>query len=337
MNEKEIQVWGIHGGHTGDADSLFLKKNCVAIGWHAVGDLSKLRADREAFKQKVAETYPGKKPGAIPNNAGQLFRFVHRLAKGDLVVYPSKHDRQVHIGRIEGDYVYDPTDENTYPNRREVKWLGVFARSQFKPAALFEIGSALSLFRVKNHADEFLAALEGKPKAATVEAEETVAPVSSQIEDSTRGYILERLSQELKGTPLEDFVAHLLEKMGYRARLTRTNEPSVDIIAHKDALGFEPPIIKVQVKSSDGKIGDKDVSALLGKLGKDEYGLMVTLGEFTPQAHTFAGSKSNLRLIDGDELVSLIYEYYEQFDSRYKGLLPLKRVYVPEVLEEAEE
>ena len=111
----------------------------------------------------------------------------------------------------------------------------------------------------------------------------------------------------------------------------------MDIIAHKDALGFEPPIIKVQVKSSDGKIGDKDVSALLGKLGKDEYGLMVTLGEYTPQAHTFAGSKSNLRLIDGDELVNLIYEYYEQFDSRYKGLLPLKRVYVPEVLEEAEE
>ena len=40
---------------------------------------------------------------------------------------------------------------------------------------------------------------------------------------------------------------------------------------------------------------------------------------------------------DGDKLVNLIYEYYEQFDSRYKGLLPLKRVYVPEVLDEAEE
>jgi restriction system protein len=44
------------------------------------------RADREAFKLKVAETYPGKKPGAIPNNAGQLYRFAHKIAKGDLVV-----------------------------------------------------------------------------------------------------------------------------------------------------------------------------------------------------------------------------------------------------------
>jgi restriction system protein len=37
-----------------------------------------------------------------------------------------------------------------------------------------------------------------------------------------------------------------------------------------------------------------------------------------------------LRLISGDELVELILHHYEKFDSRYKGLLPLKRVYVPD-------
>lgn len=42
-------------------------------------------------------------------------------------------------------------------------------------------------------------------------------------------------------------------------------------------------------------------------------------------------------MIDGDELVSLVFQYYEQFDSRYKGLLPLRRVYVPEMIEDAEE
>ena len=60
----------------------------------------------------------------------------------------------------------------------------------------------------------------------------------------------------------------------------------------------------------------------------------MTLGTFTAQAIRFAKSKSNLRLIDGSELVALIFQHYEQFDSRYKGLLPLRRVYVPEVLEE---
>ena len=31
----------------------------------------------------------------------------------------------------------------------------------------------------------------------------------------------------------------------------------------------------------------------------------------------------------------LTLEHYEQLDSRYKGLVPLKRVYIPEAIEEA--
>lgn len=109
------------------------------------------------------------------------------------------------------------------------------------------------------------------------------------------------------------------------------------IIAHKDELGFEPPIIKVQVKSTGGSISDPATSALCGKVGSGEYGLMVTLGTFTNQAKGFAGSKSNLRIIDGEELVELILQHYEQFDSRCKGLPPLRRVYVPETLDDLAE
>jgi len=115
--------------------------------------------------------------------------------------------------------------------------------------------------------------------------------------------------------------------MGYRARLARTNEPNVDLIAHKDELGFEPPIIKVQVKSSPGKISDRDVSAMYSKVSQQEYGLLIALGEFTKDAWQFAMSKSNLRLIDGEGLVDLILEHYDDFDPRYKGIIPIKKVY----------
>ena len=125
--------------------------------------------------------------------------------------------------------------------------------------------------------------------------------------------------------------------MGYHARLTRKNEPSVDLIAHKDLLGIEPPIIKVQVKSGDGAISDKDVSALYGKLSHGEYGLFITLGSYSPQARNFEQSKGNLRLIDGEELVDLIFAHYDAFDSRYKGLLPLRRVFVPAAVETSQE
>ncbi|MEW5898927.1 MAG: restriction endonuclease [Bacillota bacterium] len=338
MAETELTVWGIHAGKTGDADALFLKKNYIGIGWDKLGDLSKLKADREAFKAKVAECYPDKKPGAIPNNAGQLYRFVHEMKDGDIVVYPSKSDREVHIGQVVGPYKYDPVVGKGYPHLRPVKWLHSFPRTNFTQGALYEIGSAMSLFQVKNYYEEFLAALKGKTPPLPPSKDDTISKVAKGIEDTTRDFIVKKLAQELKGHPLADFVAHLLETMGYRTRISPEGpDGGIDIIAHKDELGFEPPIIKVQVKSSMGSVGDPVVSALYGKVASGEYGLLVTLGTFTPQARNFAKSKSNLRLIDGDELVNLILQHYEQFDSRYKGLLPLKKVYVPETLEELDE
>jgi len=42
----ETNLWGIHAGKTGDADSLFLRKSCVAVGWTKMGDLASLKPDR---------------------------------------------------------------------------------------------------------------------------------------------------------------------------------------------------------------------------------------------------------------------------------------------------
>lgn len=332
MINTELTLWGIHAGATGDADSLFLKKNVIALGWAKVGDLSAIHAEREAIKAAIAKAYPEKKPGSIPVNAGQLFRFLYEMKAGDLVAYPSQRERQIHIGKIEGNYQYNPNINNVYPNMRAVKWIKSLPRSAFSLGALHEIGSAMTLFQIRTYAEEYLAGLEGKiVPAAKPEEDETVAAVAEDIEETTRDYVLKRLAQQLKGHPFADFVAHLLQAMGYRTRVSPEGpDGGIDIIAHKDELGFEPPIVKVQVKSTEGSIGEPIVSQLYGKVEKTEYGLFVTLGTFTNQAKTFARNKSNLRLIDGVELVDLTLQHYEQFDSRYKGLIPLKHVYIPD-------
>lgn len=328
---KDKTIWGIHGGQTGDADKLFLKEKFVGIGWPSIGDLSKIKADREAFKVAVSTAYPNKKPGAIPNNAGQLFRFVHEIQVGDIVAYPSKRDRQIHLGTIVGAYEYKPELEKNYPNLRKVNWTIAVPRTHFTQGALYEIGSALSLFQVKNYAEEFLAAMEGKAVNLPTGPDETIAEVAEDIEETTRDFILKTLAKELKGHPFADFVAHLLNAMGYHTRVSPPGpDGGIDIIAHRDELGFEPPIIKVQVKSTEGKVGDPELSSLYGKVDSNEHGLLVTLGTFTNQAMNFGKTKSNLRLIDGDDLVSLILTHYESFDSKYKSILPLKKVYVPE-------
>ncbi len=333
---NEQTMWGLHAGRTGDADTLFLKKNLVAVGWDKLGDLSGVAPNQEAFKAVVAKAYPEAKPGAVPNIAGQLLRFVHTVQPGDLILYPSKTDKQVHYGRVTGEYRYDPSLESGYPNLRPVKWEKAVPRTSFSQGALYEIGSAMSLFQVKNYADEFAAALkEGDVPPPGGKADQTVAPVAEDVEQNTRDFVLKTLAQELKGHPLSHFVAHLLGTMGYRTRVSPEGpDGGIDVIAHRDELGFEPPIIKVQVKGSEGKIGQPVVASLYGNVASNEHGLLVTLGGFTAQAVNFARNNSNLRLVDGEELVDLVLAHYEQFDSQYKGVLPLKKVYIPQPITE---
>ena len=44
-------LWGIHGGKTGDADNIFLKKNQVALGWDKMGDLGGLKDNQGRFQK----------------------------------------------------------------------------------------------------------------------------------------------------------------------------------------------------------------------------------------------------------------------------------------------
>ena len=340
MTNKSKNMWVVRAGRKGEGDSLILKNNIVAIGWIRLGDLGKIPADREALKQKLSELYPDKKAGAIPVDTGQLFRFVHEINKDDIIIYPSKIDRQIHIGIITGPYQYDPKKDERFPHQRPVKWLKKAPRTQFSQGALYEVGSALTVFMVKTYNDEFSAVLEGHSSKIPLKDDDTVAIVAEEIEDTTRDFVIKQLAQELKGHPFSEFIAHLISAMGYKTRLSPVGpDGGIDIIAHKDELGFEPPIIKVQVKSSESNIGAPAVQALFGNVeqGSGEFGLFVTLGSFTNQAIQFARSKSNLRLIDGAELVKLILNHYEQFDSKYKGLLPLRKVYVPEPVSESED
>jgi restriction system protein len=328
---SESILWGIHAGKTGDASQLFLRNKIVGLGWERIDDLSKVPATREAFKEMVLRHYP-ERPSAVPNNAGQLFRFIHEMKTGDWIVFPDKTTRLIHLGKIESNYFYDLKKSEAYPHQRTVKWLTKpFSRTQFSQGALHEIGSAMSFFQVRNYADEFKSALTGEKVIATpVTADDSIATVSEDTEETTRDFILKTLAQDLKGEAFEGFIKHLLECMGYHVRFAKKNEASIDLLAHKDLLGVEPPIIKVQVKSGEGTVSQAAVSALKGALSPTEYGLFVSLSNYSPDSRKYERSQSNFRLIDGEELVDLILEHYEKFDSRHKGILPLKRIYVPE-------
>ncbi|MEH6473831.1 MAG: restriction endonuclease [Halopseudomonas sp.] len=333
-----MEVWGIHMAEKVGASPI--DNNYVAIGWHQLGDLSQYADSRKKFKGALIKTLPDIKKGAIPQNAGVLYRFVSEIKTGDIVIYPSK-DRTVNVGRVSGDYSYVAEDPHNYPNQRAIEWLGHFPRSDFSQSALNEIGSALTLFTVKRHCNEFLskvgvstASSEHSDSDADVVDDDSITEnISHQAEQTTEDFIIKQLHAKLDGYEFEHFVAHILECMGYKARVSsKSGDGGVDVIAHKDELGFEPPIIKVQCKKSITSNGEPEVNQLLGALGDGEYGLFVNLGSYSRPARLLERNKSKLRLIDGDELVGLILENYGKLSPKYRAILPLKQIYVADLV-----
>jgi restriction system protein len=340
MTTITATMWGIHC----DEPTLdFLGEGFISLGWELIPDVRTIGADKEKLKAAFAEAYPEAKAGAIPVWAGLFMRFGFEMQPDDLIVYPDRATHTVNIGEITGDYEYHPEVEK-HRHRRAVTWLQTgIARSTFSQGALYEIGCAVTLFRVKNHDGEFRAQLTGNgaPPAATVAAivgttasadETSIAedePNAERIRETTADFVLRTLAKEMKGHPFARFTAHLLEGMGYKTKVSPEGpDGGIDVVAHKDALGLEPPIIKVQCKSTEGKVGGPEVQALLGTLGSRELGLFVTLGYYSNDAKQIARGRQDLRLIGGQELVELVFEHYESFSPEYQRVIPLKQVFV---------
>lgn len=324
-NSEDKKVWGIHTQN----DNLFLNKDLIAIGWRAFGDLSKVEANRDAFKAHYIEAYPDAKKGQIANGAGMLYRFIYEMQIGDYVVFPSKTDRKINIGTVEGDYFYEDND-GEYVQRRKVKWLKHIPRLRFSQGALYEVGSALTFFSVKNYADEFLSALDKDFKKSVTSdnaEDESVGATAEDIVESTKDFILKELSCQLKGYDFEAFVADLLRAMGYRTTVSpQGGDSGIDITAYKDEL---PPRILVQVKSQDSDIKEATIQSLKGAMREGDYGLFVTLSNYTKNAQKYLDSTPIIRGINGTELVDLILKYYEELSEKYRKMIPLKMVYIP--------
>jgi restriction system protein len=331
------KMWGIHN------DTLtteLVDEGFVSIGWDQLGDLRAVGTDRDSLRASLAETYPNKKPRAIAGWTGILHRFVEEIAVGDIVVAPYKPDSTVNIGIVTGPYEF-AVGEPTHRHRRPVAWkkIGV-SRTVFSQAALYELGAFLAVFGIRKHDAEFRAALESD--SATVEdtekaveaasqtdADTTDEPRASRIDRHTRDFVLERLKSGLTHQEFEEFTADLLRALGYEARVTAyTQDGGVDVIAHRDPLGIEPPLIKVQCKHHTGTVGAPEVQQLIGTQSPNELSLFVTLGAYSRDALGIERVRQGLRLISGEDVVDLVLRHYDDLSPRWRGRIPLRPVLV---------
>lgn len=130
----------------------------------------------------------------------------------------------------------------------------------------------------------------------------------------------------------QDLVAALLRAMNYHTSFIaqKGKDGGIDIIAYQDPLGIQKPRIKVQVKHyPENPIGVDVIRSLKGLINHgEEVGLFVTSGRFSNEAERFAREANvHIKLIDGEELISLWQQYYSTMPDEDKSLLPLQAIY----------
>ena len=114
---------GTTSGKTGTSFWQMMRdRNCMAVGWPKLGDISWVEAkkeSREKLKALLEEKHPNHH-SAIGRDCSQLVQFVLEIAEGDIVL-AADGMTILGVGRVLGGYEFHSDFE--FPHQRQVEWL----------------------------------------------------------------------------------------------------------------------------------------------------------------------------------------------------------------------
>jgi restriction system protein len=335
MEENKMSLWLVRAGRHGEQEETALKEQVVTVGWNRFGDLSGVKS-KEALEKLYHETYPDLKKNKATSVISQMWTFLSKIRKKDLVALPLKKQASIAIGRVESEhYEYNVLADNVKHIRR-VKWLKTIPRTAFDQDLLYSFGSLRTVCEIKrNDAEKRVTQMlmaETYPKEATPQ-EEPIAEEESRIEveQYAQDEIIKYIDQKFKGHALARLIEAILIAQDY---VTLSSEPGpdggVDILAGAGPLGFNNPKLCVQVKSSSSPADVKILREMQGVMSKlrAEQGLLVSWGGFN--RNTIKEAKDSYfttRLWDSADLLEAIFKHYDKFDDETKAELPLKRIW----------
>ncbi len=325
-------VWLLRAGERGRYASDFVTGGVAAIGWPAVGDVK--GRDRGSIIARIRSEYPDEYAAGA---AGALWRFVNEIENGDVVLAPDAETRAIHVGRVTGPYEFrKPGLADRFPHVRAVGWERSFNRDDLPQRVLYTLGSLGTLSRpsAQDALLDYLAGNADEPRDNDIGADiaddkgESV-PLYEDLRQRTAEIIGSRVAR-LDAYETQNLFAGILRALGYFTEVSPPGaDGGTDIVASKDALGVEPPIIRVQVKARPAySARPNDVRELAGLLADRERGIVVSTGGFTRDARNDARIKQ-IQLIGMDRLVELLLANYDKLDPDTATLVPLRRLWVP--------
>ncbi len=325
-------VWVVRAGVNNEIASEVGKASVVAIGWDKMGDLSEL-STRDDFKNRYRTKYADDSGASVGIGAGQIYKFVQQIQKGDFVLTPIRVSREVLIGEIIGDYTFDAQVISArYPHIKKVQWLKKVSRDDISVPFRNTLGGLSTVFRGDEFLPEVKVLLGEKPPKELPEPPEQPSFTPEEIRAKADEIISDMLDK-IDAYDFQNLVAGILQAMGFRTKVSPPGpDGGVDIRAFPDAFGFQSPRIRVQVKHRKGQATQQEIQQFVGAIGtsgENYNGLFISTGGFTLQAFREADKHPNITLIDRDAFVNFLLEYYEKLELEYQALVPLRRVYIP--------
>jgi restriction system protein len=332
------RAWLVRAGKRGETWQTDLKESIVAIGWPAVGDLGPTK-NRDDVKSLLKNGYPTITAKRLGNWTGQLYRFRHEIAQGDLIVTPLRQTNCIAIGRVVGNYTYRPDLPDEARHTIPVNWLSTdLARTVFGQNLLYSIGSLLTVAEVsKNDAVrrlEHLAAHGSDPGAAeadlAVDQEADVASVDLErvAYDRINNFIGERFS----GHDMARLIEAIFQARGLATyRSPKGPDGGIDVLAGGGPLGMDSPRICVQVKFTSGPADASVVRELEGVMQRvrADQGLLVSWNGITQTAEREVRQQFfRVRVWTADDVLSELTSVYDRLPDDIQIELPLKQVWM---------
>ncbi|WP_099159042.1 restriction endonuclease [Virgibacillus ndiopensis] len=324
--------WMIRAGDNNELIPVWKEQGIASIGWPKLGDPKQYRS-KEEMVAKAGDVFSESKPKSRNSWVNQVWRFSREIKNGDRVLTYFKETRQYMVGTVTESHFYDKSIGNSdYPNHIKVNWEEITVdRDSLSQAAKNSLGSVLTVFRVDDWGSEIEELVE-HPFFEPDDTNENGIEESEIIEDlvSKALVMVQDKVDKLDPWQMQELVGGLLQAMDYNVRVSpKGPDGGVDVLAYKDAFGFEKPIIKVQVKHRKSSASAPEIQQLLGANPIDANSLFVSTGGFTSQAEAVAKHNS-VRLVDLEELVDLVVKWYESMPNDVRALLPLQKMYVPD-------
>ena len=305
----------------------FFDGGYVAIGWLPENDLSAITS-RDELYPLYKTAYPNDTSNVvIGQQVGQIARFLLEMKAGDYVITPALNTELIYYGVVEATAYHFSlaSDGCPYRHRKTVKWhKEPIQRSQFSVPFQNTIRSSLTVFSIDHKKDFF----------TTIGKSELVPESERRSEVDYYSSILNRIL-ELDDKEFEILITHILTAMGFEGSEHRgkVGDGGVDVTGELNIANMAK--IKLFVQAKRYKLGSKIqanvVKALRANIPAGGQGAFITTADYQTAAQEIAVEQGfpRIGLINGNQLVDILAEHWNDIPMEFKEKLNLKIGLVP--------